>query len=42
MSYLGKVVPTQGIKCPQCGKAYLLEEMVLGKVAKAEQMIENK
>jgi hypothetical protein len=42
MSYLEKIVPTQGIKCPQCGVAYLPEELVLSKVAKAEQMIENK
>jgi hypothetical protein len=42
MSYLEKIVPTQGIKCPKCGTSYLLEELVLGKVAKAEQMIENK
>ena len=42
MSYLEKIVPTQGIKCPQCGVAYLPEELVLGKVAKAEKMIENK
>jgi hypothetical protein len=42
MKYLEKVVPVQGIKCPKCGVAYLLEEFVLGKVAKAEQMIENK
>ena len=42
MKYLEKIVPVQGIKCPNCGVAYLLEEFVLGKVAKAEQMIENK
>jgi hypothetical protein len=42
MSYLGKIVPIQGIKCPRCGVAYLPEEIVLGKVAKAEEMIENK
>jgi uncharacterized OB-fold protein len=42
MSYLEKRVPIGGIKCPKCGAAYLPEETVVGRVAKAEEMIENK
>lgn len=42
MSYLDVTVPISGIKCPECGVAYLLEEIVVKKVAKAEEMIENK
>jgi hypothetical protein len=42
MSYLGKTGSTQGIKCSKCGVAYLLEEIAVGRVAKAEKMIEDK
>jgi hypothetical protein len=43
MSYLKKTVPLPGgIKCPKCGVAYLPEALVVGKVVKAEEMIEKK
>jgi hypothetical protein len=42
MSYLGKTVPLSGLKCPECGVAYLPEELVIKKVMRAEEMIENK
>ncbi len=32
----------KAIKCPKCGTAYLLEETVVERVNKAEEMIENK
>jgi predicted nucleic-acid-binding Zn-ribbon protein len=42
MTYLGRAVPIGGMKCPKCGAAYLPEETVVGRVVKAEKMIENK
>lgn len=42
LSYLGMTLPIGGIKCPKCGAAYLLEETVVEKVHRAEEMLENK
>ena len=42
MSYLEQKVPIGGIRCTKCGVAYLTEDMVVDRVAKAEEMIENK
>ena len=42
MIYLKFTNPVEGIKCPQCGATYLLEETVIEKVAKGEQMMESK
>ena len=42
MDYLSTANAIEGIKCPKCGKAYLLEKTVLGKVSNAEEMLENK
>lgn len=40
--YLDIVNAIEGIKCPKCGAAYLLEETAVGKVSEAEKMLENK
>lgn len=42
LSYHDVGAAVEGIKCPKCGVAYLLEEAVIEKVAKAEEMLENK
>ncbi len=42
MDYLDISNAIEGIKCPKCGVSYLLEETVVGKVAQAEEMMENK
>ena len=43
MTYLSLATSAvEGIKCPKCGAAYLVEETVVEKVAKAEKMLENK
>ena len=42
MEYLDIVNAMDGIKCPKCGVAYLPEETVIEKVAKGEEMLENK
>ena len=42
MSYLETTGAVEGIKCPKCGATYLLEETVVEKVAKVEEMLETK
>jgi hypothetical protein len=42
MAYLETTGAVEGIKCPKCGAAYLLEETVVEKVNKVEEMLENK
>ena len=42
MDYLDITNAIEGIKCPKCGASYMLEETVVEKVAKAEEMLENK
>lgn len=42
MLYLKKSATIGGIKCPKCGVSYLVEDIVVRRVAKAEQMIEKK
>ena len=43
MTYLNIATSTvEGIKCPKCSAAYLLEETVVGKVAYTEKMLESK
>ncbi|MFC2003203.1 hypothetical protein ACFLV4_04590 [Chloroflexota bacterium] len=42
MEYLDIINAIEGIKCPKCGEVYLLEETVVEKVSKAEEMLENK
>jgi len=42
MTYLDTPGDVEGIKCPKCGAIYLLEEIVLEKVIKVEEMLESK
>ena len=42
MAYLDVDAAVEGLKCPKCGVPYLLEEAVMEKVIKAEEMLENK
>jgi len=42
MTYLETSGAVEGIKCPKCGAAYLLEETVVEKVNKVEEMLESK
>ena len=42
MEYLEIDGEADGLECPECGVRYILEEVATTKVAKAEQMIENK
>ena len=42
MAYLETEAAVEGIRCPKCNTAYLLEEIVMEKVAKVEEMLESK
>jgi YgiT-type zinc finger domain-containing protein len=42
MAYMEVEAAVEGIKCPKCGVAYLTEETVTEKVAKAEELLESK
>ena len=42
MAYLKKTSTIVGMKCPKCGISFIREEIVVGRIAKAEQMIEKK
>ena len=42
MEYLDIDGETEGLECPKCGVRYILEDIAMTKVAKAEKMIENK
>ena len=42
MTYLDTPGDVEGIKCPKCGVVYLLEEIVIEKVVKVEEMLESK
>ena len=42
LSYVEVEGSHEGIKCPKCGTAYLLEQIVLDKVRSAEDEIDSK
>jgi len=42
MEYMDIEGEAEGLVCPKCGAKYIPEEVAMGKVAKAEKMIENK
>jgi len=42
MIYLDTPGTVEGITCPKCGAIYLLEEIVVEKVVKVEEMLESK
>lgn len=42
LRYLGHSVNVVAWKCPQCGQVCLSEELVKGRIAEAEMMLEDK
>jgi len=42
VQYLGSVFTTDLLRCPGCGEVLVTEEIALGKMAKLEQVIEDK
>jgi CYTH domain-containing protein len=40
--YLGKVFAIDVFKCPSCGMVMVTEEIAMGKIAEAEQLLEDK
>ena len=40
--YLGKVFTVDVLKCPKCGTVMITEEIAVGKIADAEQLLEDK
>jgi DNA-directed RNA polymerase subunit RPC12/RpoP len=42
VQYLGSVFTTDLLRCPGCGTVLVTEEIALGKMAKLEQVIEDK
>lgn len=41
-SYLGRDFSGDVLKCPECGKVYISEDLVNGKIKKVEGMFESK
>ena len=42
VSYLDLDGEAEGLKCPQCGVQYIMEDYVIEKMLKGEKMIEEK
>jgi ribosomal protein S27AE len=42
VSYLGNSFPVELLKCPDCGMAYVPEELAIGKMLQVEQALEDK
>jgi ribosomal protein S27AE len=40
--YLGATLSLELLKCPKCGTAMVTEEVATGKMAEAEQVLEDK
>ncbi len=41
-TYLGRRFPVKLPRCPSCGFVYVSEELALGQMLKAEQVLEDK
>lgn len=41
-TYLGHSFFTEVLKCPECGEAYIPEELVKGRMAEVEMQLEDK
>lgn len=41
-SYLGHHFSAEVLRCPICGQLYLSEDMVRGKIAQVEELLEEK
>jgi hypothetical protein len=42
VTYLGSGYPVDLLKCPNCGRALIPEELALGKMAEVEKILEDK
>jgi len=42
VSYMGNSFPVELLKCPECGIAYVPEELATGKMLRVEQALEDK
>jgi ribosomal protein S27AE len=42
VEYLGNAFPANLLKCPQCGKVFVPEDLALGKMAEVEKALEDK
>jgi hypothetical protein len=42
VAYLGSKYPVELPRCPQCGIAFIPEELATGKMAQIEQLLEDK
>jgi predicted RNA-binding Zn-ribbon protein involved in translation (DUF1610 family) len=40
--YLGKMFTVEVLRCPSCGMVMITEEIATGKIAEAEQLLEDK
>ena len=42
IGYLGSKFPVDLLQCPQCGQAFVPEDLALGKMAEVEKILEDK
>jgi len=42
VAYLGSMFPVDLLRCPQCGQAFIPEDLALGKMAEVEKILEDK
>jgi hypothetical protein len=42
IAYLGSKFPVDLLQCPQCGQAFIPEDLALGKMAEVEKVLEDK
>jgi RNase P subunit RPR2 len=42
VSYMGNSFPVELLRCPECGMAYVPEELATGKMLQVEQSLEDK
>ncbi|MDD5205589.1 MAG: DNA-binding protein [Desulfobacterales bacterium] len=42
VAYMGGVYTVELLRCPRCGLVFVPEEMAMGKMAEAEQALEDK
>ena len=42
IGYLGSKFPVDLLHCPQCGQAFVPEDLALGKMAEVEKILEDK
>jgi hypothetical protein len=42
IAYLGSKFPVDLLQCPQCGQAFIPEDLALGKMAEVEKILEDK